>query len=200
IDALSSNELRQYPRAGLPQGSPELRLRSLRLVGRTVVAFGLILALSSKLVGKGTIYSWVFSTCWFAAIPVSLVVIAWWKPIIYERLERIRKKGKLETWVLAQKQGASSFVAAIAGGAFLFGTGVARVFRSWVITFTLVRRILAYLFRRDMSKKAGGEKIQLSALAPSQHASLGPEDPSTQIVASVADDQIKQIIHRIDAQ
>ncbi len=200
IDALSSNDLRQYPRTGLPQKSPELRLRSLRLVGRTVVIFGLILALSSKLVGKGTIYSWVFSTCWFAAIPVSLVVVAWWKPIIYERLELIRKKGKLENWILAQKQGATSFVAAIAGGAFLFGTGAARVFRSWVVTFTWVRRILAYLFRRDMSKKAGDEKLQLATLTPDQYATMGPERASAHIVASVADEQIRDVIRRIDAQ
>ncbi len=43
--------------------SRALRLRSLRLVGRVVVAVGLVLVLSSRLVGKGTIYQWVISSC-----------------------------------------------------------------------------------------------------------------------------------------
>lgn len=199
IDALSSDELRGLGRSMQPHESPHLRLRSLRLIGRTVVVFGLILALSSELVGEGTIYSWVFSTCWFAALPIFLTIVAWWKPIIFKRVELVRKKGKLERWVLAQEKGPTSFVAAIAGGVNLFATGALRVLRSWLITFTLVRRLLAYLFRRGMDKKAAEAKIKYAAIGAVQFAQLGPETSSDNTVPSIADAQVEGVIARIKA-
>jgi hypothetical protein len=83
IDALAS----QPGRRGV--GTAQLRLRSLRLVGRAVVVFGLVLTLSDLRVGQGTVYSWVFSTCWLAAVPLLFVIIGWWRPFIFERFTGI---------------------------------------------------------------------------------------------------------------
>ena len=197
LDALASEEVRG-PRPYRRIKTADQRLRSLRLIGRAVVFFGLILALSNQLVGKGTVYGWVYSLCWFAAIPIVMVIVRWWKPIIFQRIEWKRKKGPFEEWVLKNKTGAVSFFSAMAGGAWLLGSGTLRALRSWLVTFTWTRRLLAYLFRRDMTKKAEkGHTVKLKRLPKASYEMLGPERPSDEIVPSVADAQVEEVIKRI---
>jgi hypothetical protein len=112
----------------------------------------------------------------------------------------VRKKGPIQQWVLANRDGTASFGAAIAGGTYLFAMGAWRVLRSWIVSFTVTRHVLAYLFRRGMSKKA--ETSEVIALAPLEEAVavwLGPETPSTVIVPSVADEQVNVVMEQIDA-
>ena len=141
-----------------------LRLRSLRLVGRTVVGFTLVLVLSARLVGQGTIYSWVFSTCWFAAIPVFLLLVRWWRGTVFERLDRLRKKTPLQTWILANRSGWKSFAAAMSGAVQLFASGTLKVVRSWLSDFDLARRVHAYLFKREIERI--GEEHAHARLVP----------------------------------
>lgn len=199
LDALSSPEMRgPSRRLSVAGATPQLRLRSLRLIGRAVVTLGLILSLSDKLVGRGTVYSWVISTCWFAALPILLIIIRWWRPIIYERIGRARKKTPLQRWVLSKDKGLLSFAAAVVGGAHLFLAGIYRVLRSWVVTFTVVRRLLAYLFRRGMTRKAQEARpVNYRPLEAEKLERLGPESASEESVASVADKQIEEVIRQI---
>lgn len=156
----------------------KLRLRSLRLVGRTVIVFALILVLSTRLVGEGTIYSWVFSTCWFAAIPVFLLLVKWWRTTVFERLERLRKKTPLQKWILANRSGWKSFGAAMVGAVQLFATGAVKLGRSWLSGFELARRIHAYLFKREIERIGEGHAhAELTPLAGEAFEKLDPERP-----------------------
>ena len=203
IDALASADALQ----GSGSATAQLRLRSLRFVGRAIVAFGLPLSLTVLLVGQGTVYSWVFSTCWFAAIPILFVIVAWWRPYIFERFTRRRKPSGFESWVLGQRSPASnifssalSSVAAVAGGVYLFALGAWRVVRSRVVTFELTRRLLAYLFRRDLSKKARASLAPAhTPLSLDAFRALGPEVASVEPVRSAADAQVQAVIERIKA-
>ncbi|MEO8178765.1 MAG: AAA family ATPase [Deltaproteobacteria bacterium] len=184
-----------------------LRLRSLHLVGRSIVAFGLVLSLSEQLVGPGTIYSWVFSTCWFAAVPILLIIVAWWRPFIFGRFSHMRRPNGFEQWVLSRRSpppnvlaSTLSSIAAVAGGIYLFVLGALRVARNRVLTFTLTRRLLAYLFRRDLSKKAREAPApECASLSGDVYRALGPETASTELVRSVADAQVEEVIRRIKA-
>ncbi len=175
-----------------------VRLRSLRLIGRVVVAVALILSVSEKLVGRGTIYSWVLSTCWFAAIPMLLVMARWWHEIIHERLALRRRKSIVDAWVLAHDRGWSRLPAALVGGATLLGQGVYRWLRQRLVTFDLSRRVLAYLFRRDMSRRTAFG-VSYQDLPGELLEALGPETRSTEIVPSIADDQLQRLVQRIGA-
>lgn len=177
-----------------------IRLRSLRLMGRVIVGFGLLLSLSDELVGKGTLYGWVWRFCWFAAIPVLLVIVKWWSNVIFERIDMRRKKSPLEAWVTNHRNGWISFTAAIAGGALLLLQGTYRVVRAWVSGFELSRRILAYLFRQEISKKADSQaNMSLKNMSNELYERLGPGTPSSNMVPSIADEQINEVIDRINA-
>lgn len=159
----------------LGENNGELRLRSLRLVGRTVIGFLLVLVLSARLVGEGTIFSWVFSTCWFAALPVFLVIVRWWRSTVFERLARVRKKTPLQSWVLANCSGWKSFAAAMVGAVQLFATGTLKLGRSWVSGFELARRVHAYLFKREIERI--GDDLSRAEFTPLKEETLDKLDP-----------------------
>jgi hypothetical protein len=200
INALASTEL-DGAVTHAPLDAAGLRLRSLRLVGRTIVAFGLVLVISSMVVGHGTIYEWVFSTCWLASIPIFLILIRWWRDVVFRRTDRVRKKSPFQLWVLANKQGWSSFLAATAGGVHLFATGTARAARGWVGRFDVTRRFLAYLFRRELTKLGSERALLASAPLPEKaFASLGPETVSVEWVPTDLDESLARLCTRLADQ
>lgn len=171
-----------------------LRFRSLRLVGGVIVVFALVLVLSARLVGKGTLYSWVLSTCWLAGIPVFLLLVRWWRDTVFERVERARRKSPVQAWVLSNRAGWKSFVAAMVGGTHLFVLGALRTGKKWVAEFEVARRALAYLFKRDLDRmseekrSAAGESLEaevLAKLAPDRDSPTWIECPSDPQLAAL---------------
>ena len=182
------------------QSTDELRLRSLKLMGRVIVAVGLTLALTSELVGQGTIYSWVLSTCWFAALPIGLVIVRWWKPVVFERVAGTRRKNAFVAWVERNESGWVSFPAATSGGVYLIAVGVGRVVRAYVSGFNLTRRLLAYLFRREVAKQARDrESGATHPLDEEQMAALDPEAGASFLLPTVGDEEIQAVTQAIDA-
>lgn len=178
-----------------------LRLRSLRLVGRTVVVFGLVLTLSARLVGEGTIHDWVFSTCWFAALPLFLLLVRWWRDTVFERIDRVRKKTPLQAWILANRAGWQSFVAAMLGAVLLFTTGAFKLVRGWLSGFELARRIHAYLFKREIERIGEGHgQVALCPLPAQVLAELHPERPFQRWLPCPADRLRDDLVRRAEAR
>jgi hypothetical protein len=178
--------------------SSALRLRSLRLVGRVVVVLGLVLVMSARLVGKGTLYQWVWSTCWVASIPIFLVLVRWWRETVFARMERARKKTALENWLVAHRTGWKSFPAAMVGGVYLFVYGAWRAARGWVGRFDVTRRVLAYLFRRELDKLVEEQSLlQLEPLPGPLFQALGPDQLSQDWVSTQIDDRLDRLVARL---
>ncbi|MDH3654967.1 MAG: AAA family ATPase [Myxococcales bacterium] len=133
------------------ESSAKLRFRSLRLVGVSIVAVGLILSLTVATVGKGAIYAWVVSTFGFLAIPVFLVLIVWWKDTIFERAKG-REASAVLKWVVRHDHGLLTYPAATVGGVYLLIEGVAGFVVRRVSDLAPLRRVFAYLFRRGVEK------------------------------------------------
>ncbi|HHH30897.1 MAG TPA: hypothetical protein ENK57_21485, partial [Polyangiaceae bacterium] len=176
-----------------------LRFRTLKLIGRVVVTFGLVLALTSDLVGHGTIYSWVITVNWIIAIPVALVIVRWWRDVIFQLVELQRKKNAVLKWVAGADEGWQSFPAAVVGGAWLLGHNVAKFIRGRVLGIDLVKRLLAYWFRREVTKQSENRKsmVEDAELDDAAYAALDPELRAEELVGSVADEQVADIIQRI---
>lgn len=175
-----------------------VRLRSLRLLGRVIVVVALVLSLSDQLVGRGTIYSWVLSNCWFAAVPVVLLLARWWHDIVHERLSQKRRKNRLEAWVVNHDTGWRRMPASLLGGALVLGSGAVRLVRQRASNFDLTRRVLAYLFRRDITRR-GEANLECEPLAATVFAALGPEQASRELVPSIADDAIQRVVQHVRA-
>jgi len=179
---------------------PALRLRSLRLVGRTVVGFMLALLVCERLVGRGTVYSWVYSTCWFAAIPVFLILIRWWREVVFQRVERVRRKSELQAWVLLNRSGWKSFFAAMIAAVQLFVVGFYKTLRNWLTHFNLARRAHAYLFKRELARLANDQPPkQALPLNEKALSRLSPTQQSDGWVSCLADDHIDALAARAHA-
>ncbi len=197
IDALAAG----HDVADARRPTAELRLRSLKLVGRVVVIIGLTLALTSHLVGRGTIYNWVLSTCWFLAVPVALWIVIWWRRVIFERLEPRVEASTLAAWVVARKDRWTSLVAATVGGVFLLGQGTARAVARYVSGFVITRRLLAYLFRREIAKQTRRQEVE-GALSPyprKKCAEFDPDTRATELLPTAADADLQSVLDVIDA-
>jgi hypothetical protein len=197
IDVLSSEEV-ERGQGGATETSA-LRLKSLRLAANAIVAFGLVLSLGDLVVGQGTIYAWVSASRWFVALPVLFAIVAWWRPIVFQRLSCLEQPNALQRWVLARRSGLGSFGAAALGGAFLFTHGAYRSAQAWLVDFTLTRRLLAYLFRRDLSKQARQAGARYSELAAPLFDALGPEADAPALIASAADSEADALSLRLSA-
>lgn len=174
IDAIAATT--DHPLSEEAAPAAALRLRSLRLVGRIVTLFALVLVVTARLVGEGTVYTWVLSTCWIAAVPVFLLIVRWWRETIFERVEAVRKKTAVQSWVLANRAGWKSFLAGIVGAVHLFATGTVKVVRDRVSSFNLARRAHAYLFRRELDRLAeDGQDVAKLPLPPAAASALSPE-------------------------
>lgn len=175
-----------------------LRLRSLRVVTRSIVVFALVLTISSGLVGAGTIYNWVWQTYWIVALPVFVLLVHWWRPTVFERTERTRNKSALQKWVLENRVGWKSFLAATFGAVQLFVIGIAKITRAWVSEFDLARRIHAYLFRRELDRLGeNGKQAHLRALDAHKLTLLHPERVSPSWVENPANDVLDALVKRI---
>lgn len=164
-------------------GNAELRYRSLRLIGLTVTAVGLILTLTSDIVGQGTIYRWVLQGCWFLVAPIGIWLVSQWRPSIVQRLEGTAKTSALAGWVVSNQKGLFGFLTAAVGGIWLLAQGVSAWMVRQLSGLDTTRKVLAYLFRREVAKQAesvakGPRGEPLEGVAYDQ---LGPESRSTKL-------------------
>ncbi|MEO7729631.1 MAG: ATP-binding protein, partial [Kofleriaceae bacterium] len=191
IRILDAVVARQAAREAVGDDTAWLRYRSLRAIASTIVCVGLVLSLTRASVGQAAIYAWVWRTCWLLAVPIVLVLLRWWRAPIFARLGARQDPRPIPRWVSAHERGLASFPATVIGAAWLLGGGVWRWLVSQASTLKATRRLLAYLFRRQVERHAAARDgdVTFSPLAPLPHAALDPELPSP-IVASVMAERI----------
>ena len=124
------------------------------MLGITVTVIGLILHLTAAVVGRGAIYDWVFDLCWLLAAPIVVWLVRSWRGVIFGRIEALPSKGPLLQKIVAHRSGPRAFVAALAGGLYLLGAGLRRYAVRQAGQLDTTRKLLAYLFRREVAKQA----------------------------------------------
>jgi len=186
VDAVAAHESLAYGRGN--NFTAQLRIRSLRLVGLTVVLTGLILSLTEETVGRGAIHQWVRSSVWIAAVPILLVLIRWWRDQAFHRIQSDKElpNSLVIRWIRANTAGWASFPAAALAGAYLFGRGLMRWLLRRATSLEITRRLLAWMFRREVARQANAREAEQVALQPIAAAEYPGFNPAVAI-ASVAE-------------
>ena len=145
--------------AGLAKDDSGLRMRSLKLLWTWVAAFGLALGLAKEYVGKGTLCDWVWWIFIVLSIPVALVLIVWWRDEVFIRLA---KESDPPAWIqrlLLKNKDRKGYLGTALGGCYLIVRGVRRRILRFFSNFEIGRRVLAYVFRREVERQTEAQKL-----------------------------------------
>lgn len=112
--------------AGLTGEEAAVRLKSLRLIAAWLVLLGLGLDLAENLTGVATLHAWVWRLFQVLALPVLIVLLAWWRKPIFTRLERESENSESVQSLLRHQQGFRSFGTAAKGALWLLANGMRR--------------------------------------------------------------------------
>lgn len=180
VDAIAE---RQSIYGASVKGNAKLRFRSLRLIGLTVTLVGLILTLTSDIVGRGTIYRWVLQGCWVLVAPIGIWLVSQWRPTIVGRLEGSVKTSAVARLVVENQSGVRGFLVSAIGGAWLLGQGTSAWLVRQLSGLDTTRKVLAYLFRREVARKAETSTLgpRGAPLAGRSFDQLGPQSQATKI-------------------
>ena len=112
--------------AGLTGADSGVRLKSLRLIAAWLVLLGLGLDLAEDLTGVATTYAWVWRLFQILALPVLLILLAWWRQPVFSRLEREAAESESVQEMLRYQKGVRSFRSAASGALWLIANGMRR--------------------------------------------------------------------------
>lgn len=180
-----------------------VRLRSLKLVVGTTVGIGLALSLSRHLVGEGTVHFWLRSVAWLVLVPSLLLLASWWRPLLAARLARSTRTRARERWLLRRLQGPVGLPFTALVALHLFGKRVSRWLRDQAESRMVARKVLAYLFQRELDKRGqDGDAKQLSPVPGSIWEVFDPSRREQANFDAPADDELSRVLggqHRVVA-
>ncbi|MGR2701360.1 AAA family ATPase [Vibrio campbellii] len=135
-----------------------LRLSTIRRYVWSAIVAGVILQISIRTLGKGTIYSWIYSALFFWFVLVTLSVLRLWRKKVFEVTEKLSDRPVWVNWSLRRKD--TLFLSII-------GTAICAV---WIMlhsskhrivamlsNYTMFSQALAYLFRIEVAKQTGNK-------------------------------------------
>ena len=158
LDALAQGRRADDPRAALRQ-------TSLRLVAGVILCVGLILSLTDQSVGKGAIYSWVFSACWVLLLPLTLILASWWRERILMLSQAAGPASPLLAWSARNQQGIFGNLARVIAGIVLMFAGARAI---------IVRRVNEFALIRELSDQRQRARAAARVAADAESGRFGP--------------------------
>jgi hypothetical protein len=126
--------------------------------------------------------------------------VHWWREAIFERIGFARRKGRFESWILANRDGWRGLLAAAVAGVYLFVNGALAMLKRWFGGLDVTRRLLAYLFRQQLDRMAEREAPGALAPLPAETlALLSPRTASAHIIEGADESNVTNIVRHIDA-
>jgi hypothetical protein len=152
-------------------------LFSLRLVGRYAFAVVLLLMSAQAIVGNGYLYRIVLRFAWLGALPIAFVLVRRWRGDIADAYLRYRPDGKLADAVRSTRTRWFGFFVALAAFVAISAAAVTRAGRRFVLGFENSRKILAYVFRKRLERKAADDGPEELPPLPEELARHFSEEP-----------------------
>lgn len=165
VDAVAARQSTNHEQAAL-------RFRSLRLVAIVIVTVVLLLRLARLSVGEGALYSWIGTTSLILTIPLILRLLVWWRPTVLARAASHATPSRVMIWASKNNTGLVSLLATGLAGTQLLLEGLYRFAIRRASHLQATQRVLAYLFRRELEKRATGDDEQYEALPPDMDKKL----------------------------
>ncbi|KQH84227.1 AAA family ATPase [Vibrio furnissii] len=131
-----------------------LRLSTIRRIVWTIIVTGVVLQISMRTLGKGTIYTWILNTmyAWFLLMIISVLNL--WRERIFAIVEKTPDKPLWVLWAISKKDTFLIRVAAtLVAMVWISVHGTQRRLVSALSNYTFFSQALAYLFRIEAAKQ-----------------------------------------------
>ncbi len=135
-------------------GNARLRRRSLWLIVSWFLLLGLGLDLTEVYVGSGTVHAWVWRLYELLSLPVLLLLLLWWRPVIFQQLETETQRPDWVKKLLLTRSGPKSLWGAAAGAVYLTRLRIQHRLLRVLSQVEWGSRLLATVRRREVSREA----------------------------------------------
>ncbi|GAM70079.1 cdc6-related protein [Vibrio sp. JCM 19236] len=173
-----------------------LRLSTIRWYVWSFIVVGVILQISHRTVGKGTIYHWISTLVFVWFVLISIRVLKKWRPIIFRRLEKMQEKPVWVTWAERNKETfLLNIAASVIGIIYIMVVTCQGMVVSKLSTYTFFSQGLAYLFKIEVAKQNESEAqaqnlVRIRGDEAFQYVTPGHEDST---LIDYARDEFKNI-------
>ncbi|EGU30620.1 AAA family ATPase [Vibrio scophthalmi] len=138
-----------------------LRLSTIRRYVWSIIIAGVIMQISIRTLGKGTIYSWIYSALFFWFVLVTISILRLWREKVFESLNDYSDRPVWVTWAINRQHTVVVNIAATAiGVVWLTIESAKHRLMSLLSRSTLFSQALAYLFRIEVAKQSDIDKCQ----------------------------------------
>ncbi|KFK52585.1 ATPase AAA, partial [Vibrio vulnificus] len=131
-----------------------LRLATIRRYVWSAIVAGVILQISVRTLGKGTIYYWIYSALYFWFVLVTVSVLRLWRKKVFEVVDRITERPVWVQWAIKRQD---SFFLNILAPAIAAVWLISHHFKHRILAtlsnYTMFSQALAYLFRIEVAKQ-----------------------------------------------
>ncbi|OLQ95365.1 AAA family ATPase [Vibrio ponticus] len=138
-----------------------LRLSTIRRYVWSIIIAGVILQISIRTLGKGTIYSWIYSALFFWFVLVTVSVLRLWREKVFESLASHTERPVWVNWAVNRQNTLLLNIPATALGIVWLSLDSAKHQLMGLLSrSTLFSQALAYLFRIEVAKQSDIDKCQ----------------------------------------
>ncbi|MDT8868671.1 AAA family ATPase [Vibrio fluvialis] len=131
-----------------------LRLSTIRRIVWTVIITGVVLQLSMRTLGKGTIYTWILTTMYLWFLLMIISVLSLWRERIFAVVEKTPDKPLWVMWAMGKKNTLLLRIpATLVAMVWLTLNGIERRLIAALSNYTFFSQALAYLFRIEAAKQ-----------------------------------------------
>ncbi|CAM2890655.1 ATP-binding protein [Vibrio mytili] len=133
-----------------------LRLSTIRRYVWSAIVAGVILQISIRTLGKGTIYSWIYTTLFFWFVLVTISVLRLWRTKVFDVAESLSDRPVWVNWAIRRKDTMLlSIVGTAISAVWLMLTSFQHRIVAMLSGYTMFSQALAYLFRIEVAKQTG---------------------------------------------
>lgn len=159
-----------------------LRLASIRHYVWGIIVAGVILQISSRTLGQGTIYAWINSLVYLFFVLLTVYTLKQWRTIVFNRINHIDPLPVSIQWAARnQETFLISIIATACAAAWLSWRAIQHSVISVLSQYAAFSHALAYLFRIEVAKQTEVSReqsnlVRIKGTAAFDYISPGSED------------------------
>ncbi|EHN69973.1 ATP-binding protein [Aliivibrio fischeri] len=174
-----------------------LRLSTIRHYVWGVIVAGVILQISSRTLGQGTIYAWINSLVYLFFVLLTIHTLRKWKPTVFERIERVEPVPISIQWAIRNKNTFLISIAATAcSAAWLSWRALQHSIIALLSQYAAFSHALAYLFRIEVAKQTEVAREQSNLVRVKGTAAfdyIAPGSENSELIEDYAKDEMSAL-------